>query len=514
MMGNLRTRQLVAFLAVFVAAVTASSAAVDTRAIKGVRLENTQSGPATVTIKSSDGRVLAQTSLPGRATRYVRLDGSPRNIRVQVTRGAGSDAAGQILAGVMLGGVGRREGSGTAHSHDGVACNDPNCGASGTSGSSGSSGGASSRPRIEDAVGILIESSSRGTSAGTTSAQVIDGVRVVLDEEVPSSTIEIADPPEPAHHCQGGRLLVIVGDFANPTIQASLRWAETLQARDHHLHLLAYPTGGSNKDASWSVPHVPPPAGHVPRTAADIWPRYRTGDRNRNLADLVATWRDCCYFEEVMFMFHGGQSGAFRGLIANLPEMLEGRPVRKFVLWSCESTDAFYPGRGGAGGERNYRNIAHLVRPRACPCACRAGVCTARGPRGERTTCPTAEQSTTILASALVDGKAAKLGLSPGNARPLTTPTGELRRITITPEGEVHAEIVPEGVEVFAGIRSRADRELAAGSDTRVDVDRILRAVTTQAPRGENPARNPNPYSGPRACATGEGCFPNETEAR
>ncbi len=511
MLRDLQSRRIVVLFLAFLVLATSSTAAVDHKTIKGVRLENTRTAPATVTIRSSDGRVLAQTTLAGRASRYLTLEGNPRDIRVQVTRDGGSDAAGRLLADIMIAGAGRRESSGATHSHDGVTCNDPNCGSSGSSASPGSS---SRTPRIEDAVGVLIAASSGGTTT-TASGQVIDGVRITIDEELPSTVIDIADPPaEPAHHCQGGRLLVIVGDFANPTIQASLRWAETLQARDHHLHLLAYPTGGSNKDASWSIPHVPPPAGFVPTRASDIWPRYRSGDRNGNLPDLVATWRDCCYFEEVMFMFHGGQSGAFRGLIENLPKMLEGRPVRKFVLWSCESTDAFYPGRGGAGGERNYRNIAHLVRPRACPCACRAGVCSARGPRGERTTCPTADQPSVILASALVDGKAAKLGLAPGNAQPLTTPTGELRRITVAPTGEVTAEIMPEGTPVFAGLRSRADRELAAGSNTRVDVDRILQPVTAQAPRGTNPARDPNPYSGPRCCANGEGCIPNEAEAR
>lgn len=501
------TRTILVLFMTLMTVASASVAAVDHRTIKGIHLENTRTGSATVTIHSADGRVLAQTTLSGRATRYLPLEGAPRDIRVQVKRDAVSDAAGRFLAGVMIAGVSRRENSGTTHSHDGVACTDPNCGASGAGGSS------TRTSRVEDVVGVLIEASSNGSTAA--SGQVVDGVKIVIDEEIPSTVIDIADSPaEPAHHCQGGRLLVIVGDFANPMIQISLRWAETLQAQDHHLHLLAYPTGGSNKDAAWSIPHVPPPAGYVPRRASDIWPRYRTGDRDRNLSDLVASWRDCCYFEEVMFMFHGGQSGAFRGLIENLPKMLEGRPVRKFVLWSCESTDDFYPGRGGAGGERNYRNIAHLVRPRACPCACRDGVCTARGPRGERATCPTAQEPSTILASALVNGKAAKLGLSPHDTQPLTTPTGELRRITVTPDGEVRAEIAPAGTPVFDGLGSGVNRDLAAGSNTRVDADRLLQPVTTQPPRGENPNRNPHPFSGPRCCSNGEGCIPNELEAR
>lgn len=45
--------------------VATASAAVDDKTIKGVRLENTQNGPAAVTIRSSDGRVLAQTTLAG-----------------------------------------------------------------------------------------------------------------------------------------------------------------------------------------------------------------------------------------------------------------------------------------------------------------------------------------------------------------------------------------------------------------------------------------------------------------
>lgn len=501
--------------------------------VRSVRLENTKVGLAVVTIRSADGRVLKEVGVPGRTTRSVTLDGVAGGVRIDVARGGASGGAAAVLAGAVAAGAARGRGSeagersGAVHYHGDRECHDPSCPEAG-----GTTDGGGDDAALGDVVGGVLrgtrtrdddEDEGGGTffpppAAGTTASGLLDGVKIVLTGsgvfQAPAggpSTINIQNVDEPAHHCQGARLLMIVGDFADPTIQASLRWAETLQGPGHRLHMIGYPTGGGDREPTWSVPHVPPPAGHRPSGVSDIWPRYQEGGRNKNLNDLTGTWRDACFFEEVMVMFHGGQVGSFRGLVAQLPAMLNHRPVKKLVIWSCRSTNGFYPGEGGAGGERNYRRIAHIVRPQACPCACRPGVCVARGPRGERTRCPTAEDDVTILASALVEGRAAKLGLDPGDARaPLSTPTGELRRITVTPEGAVRAEFIPAGIEVFDGKRSKADPELARGSSARVNPERVLQEARTQDP--ENYPAAANPYTGPRCCGNGEGCRPNDDE--
>ncbi len=470
--------------------------------IRGVQLENTQPGRATVTIRSAEGRVLSRVAVPGRSTRYVALNGARPGLQFAVERVGTADAAS-----ILFGGAARESSgaSGSSHSHNGEACNDPNCSRGGGSGSARRGSGEDMGALVSE----VIAAAGRTRRSEGGGGQTIDGVKIVIDEELPSTVIEIDDGErEPAHHCQGGRLVIIVGNFADPAIQASLRWAEGRQAEGHHLHMIGYPTGGSDHSPSWTVPHVPPPPGHRPTSASEIWPRYRTNNRNRSLSDLVATWNDCCHFDEVLVVFHGSQTGSFRGLVENLPKMLNHRPVRKFVIWSCESTDAFYPGTGGAGGERNYRRLAFVVRPKDCPCGCRAGVCTARGPRGERSRCPRVADPVTILASPVVEGRAAKLGLDPGDARaPFTTPNGQLRRITVTEDGAVRAEFIPTGADVFDGCRSKAEPGLIRESSTRVNPDRILEESRIQDPGNYDPARNP--YAGPRACPNGEGCFPN-----
>ncbi len=342
-----------------------------------------------------------------------------------------------------------------------------------------------------------------------------------VTEEGPGGGGENVDNPEKeAHHCQGGRLVLIIGDFKNTTIAAALEWAKGLEAG--HVHRLAYDTHGAGNDPTMAAPYVPGSGG---------WSRFeKAPGKPGDLKDLLATWHDCCYFDEVLVMFHGHQVGGWNSLIRYLPLILDNRPVRKLVLWSCESTDKFAPGIGGDQAAKNYRQICGLVRPKDCPCDCKAGVCRARNADGGTRSsagpleCPTAQESVTVLASGSVErgGKrfSAKLGLDTANAaNPFTSPDGSLRRITIAPDGAITSDIAatPQAVgSVFAGKGIHADSNLT-GSST-VPVDRVTDSsgkIKVQNPTvfppegyGPRPAKDFRPKSDP----SGEGCFPGAAD--
>lgn len=330
----------------------------------------------------------------------------------------------------------------------------------------------------------------------------------------------VDNPEKEAHHCQGGRLILIIGDFKNTTIAAALKWAQGLEAG--HVHRVAYDTHGAGNDPTMAAPFVPGAAG---------WSRFeKAPGKQGDLRDLLATWHDCCYFDEVLVMFHGHQVGGWNSLIKYMPLILDNRPVRKLVLWSCESTDKFAPGLGGDQAAKNYRQICGLVRPKDCPCDCKAGACKARNADGGTRAasgpieCPTAQDSVTVLASGFVTrgGKrySAKLGLDPDSkTAPFLSPDGSLRKITIAPGGAITSDIAanPDAVgPVFDGKGLRSDDTLT-GSST-VPVERVTDAsgkVKVQDPAvfppegyGPRPAKDFRPKSDP----SGEGCFPGAAD--
>lgn len=361
----------------------------------------------------------------------------------------------------------------------------------------------------------------------------INGYLPWREEDVQCPTdegiIPVDEPKKEAHHCQGGRLVMIIGDFKNKTIAASLRWAQGLKG--DNLYRMAYDTGSSGKEPEMRYPHVPPgttrgDGSEVPAGAG--WPRFETkAGENGDLKGLLATWKKACYFDEVLIMFHGHQTGGWHSLVGYLPPILDNRPVRKLVLWSCESTNQFLPGSGGDTAAENYRQICGIVRPKSCPCDCKPGICQARNADGVAKNgrspleCPTASDSVTILTSGSLtrDKKrySAKLGLHPKSVKtPFVSPDGSLRRITVAPDGTITAEIADssEVGSVFDGKgigKQDPDDDLAEKSTVPVgsltDSSGKIKAEDPISflPAGER-ARPAKDFQ-PKADPTGKGCF-------
>jgi hypothetical protein len=332
-------------------------------------------------------------------------------------------------------------------------------------------------------------------------------------EDQPPPSVPVS---QPVHHCQGGRLILIIGDFENPTIKAALDWSRTLPA--DHLHRLAYNVGAS------SSPTMEAPSVRV----GDTWRRWEKDGKPGQLHDLVSEWTDCCFFQEVIVFFHGHQVGGWDGLIRYLPFILGGKPVKKLVLWSCESTDHFLPGLGGSRPERVYRLITWIARPRACPCECDPSHCRpgklAPLCSGETATCPRATDRTVVIASGSVRDKGAKLGIDPADAStPFASPDGRLRVIEVSPEtpGTGHAQVKTAArmqggaICIFAGKGLKVDPGLVSGSDVKVTEKSITRTVNVPDAfatiyrtiwEPSNSQYKTGRYGGPKCKPPGDGC--------
>ena len=166
-----------------------------------------------------------------------------------------------------------------------------------------------------------------------------------------------------------------------------------------------------------------------------------------------------------MIVFHGHQAGAYRFIETSLQKVLAGRPVEKLVLWTCTSSDRFSP----ALNNKAYARIAWLVRPKECGCGCLVDSCHAFDPDCQPRHCPDGKTPTTILTSGETNGKAERLGLDPNKPKPLSSPDGRLRQITVLPDGttaagaQIVAQMGQAGAEFFDALTCGIDPTLLPG---------------------------------------------------
>lgn len=331
--------------------------------------------------------------------------------------------------------------------------------------------------------------------------------------EAENPPIEVAEP-SPCH-CQGGRLLIIVGAFdgkdpensdpkkgskSDPTIAASLKWARELAAREgRHIHAVGYRAESENDSPLMGSPYL---------LQTGEWKRFTKGRKTmggKGLSrGLAKEWGDCCYFDEVMIMLHGGQN-AWPQLITHLPLLLDQKPVKKLVIWTCRSSRKFFPTDGGE--QKFYQRVLGIVAPKSCPCQCDGARCVARdADGGGRLQCPSARDKVTVFASYMVEEKSVKLGLDPRDTerRTLTSPDGRLREITVHPDGKITARAVDaaaQRIELFAGERVKPDANLLTGKSDRLDGTKLLGDSKTVPP-----SKTKEAYSGPKCCSEKEGC--------
>lgn len=340
------------------------------------------------------------------------------------------------------------------------------------------------------------------------------------------------------HHCQGGRLMIVAGRFdaaapenpakGNPDICGTLAWVHQRQRNNdfHHVHFVAYRVGNSGEAIEMKEPFLLD-AGGWKKTGFNP----RGGDQTRGrLAseELSKAWADCCYYDEVIIIMHGSEN-AYAELRQFLPYVLARKPVRKFVLWSCQSSNKFKPSSSGADRE-NYEALCQMVRPHDCPCECDHDKCNGFDADGKRRKCPTGDDKTTIYASFAVGDVPATLGIIPkdpneGHAKggerkpydpskPFTSPDGHLRKITVDKDGNVEAgdvNVAKDGDVLFDGLKGQADPGLIKPKTERtetVDPREMLKKIKLGAPKAPSKALPPSPYFGPKACPEKEGCLP------
>lgn len=357
----------------------------------------------------------------------------------------------------------------------------------------------------------------------------------------------ISDPPPHSCHCQGGRLLIVIGDRDDRTIRAAQNWAMYHFRRDltlvppasrgaaptislhPHLHILRYGTNDRGpimtrpRVGEARVARVTDRYGETRAQLAAEWSEERELSREDQRRLLPA---DCCHLDEVMIMFHGHQDGVYEGLIEYLPYVLNGRPARRAVIWSCQSGERFFPKQADADPPGVYERLLGILRPRNCPCGCDPAHCRAIDADGRPSTCPSERESVTVLTAGFYvhpnDRDRARVPVNLEinleeyeNGEPrtldgvLSSPDGSLRQITVHPDGGVAATTTSVradglGVQVFGPIRAGANGHLPPRPrGARPSAPDLLR--TSQVDVAPDPSRN----DGLRVCPVGDGCIPD-----
>jgi hypothetical protein len=136
----------------------------------------------------------------------------------------------------------------------------------------------------------------------------------------------------PTCHCQGGRLAIVIGENDDTAVRGALHWVATTSLEHLHRVYFAAPL----KDTfTLFQPQILVKNGDGRKT----WKKFPGKDP---IMDLVKSYRDCCYYEEVVIFAHGGQRGLYRGLADLLPRFLD-RPVKKLVFWVCGGNRESFP---------------------------------------------------------------------------------------------------------------------------------------------------------------------------
>jgi hypothetical protein len=355
---------------------------------------------------------------------------------------------------------------------------------------------------------------------------------------------------EPACHCQGSRLLVLLGPLKkstesdhlikdpatgayavdDATMYLAQHWALDFYAAQRtkraHIHMLGYdaPSGDPNNVHRPMVPkHAAGPAesvmlhGKATPLGATEW-SWDVVDEDYLDTTIPSC---CCFFAEVMVIFHGHQAGAYNFIENSLSQVLAGRPIERLVLWTCSSSERFSPAQSNGA----YQHIAWLVRPKECGCSCLVDRCHAFDPDCGARHCPDGKTPTTIFTSGEVNGETVKLGLDPAKPNPLSSPDGHLREITVQPDGttaagqQVTAKMGPAGTTFFDGLTCGADPTLlGAGGPGQPDAKAVQKyADKNLKPSGVKPSSGKEQgYVGPDTegtrcdpalgCMTGADC--------
>ncbi|MDH3442500.1 MAG: hypothetical protein OEN50_01125 [Deltaproteobacteria bacterium] len=232
----------------------------------------------------------------------------------------------------------------------------------------------------------------------------------------------------PTCHCQGGRLAIVIGDSDDGAIRGALNWVATTSLA--HLHKV-YFAARLNDTFSLFQPRI-----FREDAGRRTWKKFLGRDP---IVELVKTYQDCCYYEEVVIFAHGSQRGLYRGLAELMPRFLD-RPVKKLVFWVCGSDRESFPFTDD-NKRADFESICYLVRPPpSCPCGCDHKKCTAQTANGARTRCPDRTTRTEVLSAGYYRSEGqnwpSALGLDPAHHQPFNAPDARMIRTTVTALGE------------------------------------------------------------------------------
>jgi hypothetical protein len=321
-------------------------------------------------------------------------------------------------------------------------------------------------------------------------------------------------PVAPDHcHCNGHRLIVIIGSRDDKSIGAAMRRALQQTSVEHRIFYSAasrfndphylHPEAPNADSSDW-IPYVPPPGS--PQRAADH--PLAAGP----LCSL------CCFYEEATIVSHGSQQGLWSKLLGTKNEegclgfVFSGKPVKRLVLWICESAADVYPHKSGS--YPYFEWLAYFIAPPAsCPCGCDPALCQL---------CPHSPGCVTLLSAAWYawggQDFSAKLGIDPNDAAaPFESPDGRLleTQVCVTPQGRTTTESTltqrpgpgDPGITVFNGLKVKANAGLKSGG-------RVITPENHIGNKGKSGAIEPTkfrkaPYLGPHACPGRDGCLHN-----
>jgi hypothetical protein len=338
-----------------------------------------------------------------------------------------------------------------------------------------------------------------------------------------SDSSEDESSSEDACHCQGHRLLVIIGDSGDPSINAARQWALKQKNVEHRIH---YPAAPGNN------PRMRAPS--VPNANNNDWTPYRPAPMPPGKVRAIASpCMACCYYEEVIVIAHGSQQGLWHALVECLPDIFQGKKLKRFVLWVCDSAAEIYPHKSDTANNHYFEWLAFLVGPPvSCPCGCDPALCTAWNARQSEKNlkCPYAGECVTMLSAAWYDSPgpkhvAAKLGLDLNDARsPFTSPDGSVLQTDICaiwlpgvipfPVLVTESRITKrpaaggQGITIFNGGKAKANPNLKnpKGPVVSPDLHTGHKGRTLGLPP---PKFRHVRYVGPNACATLDGCIPD-----
>jgi len=344
------------------------------------------------------------------------------------------------------------------------------------------------------------------------------------------------DPPRPSCHCQEHRLAIVIGSEKNGTIQLARDWVFDSKLFQHKV---AFGAETTDYAPDMDAPLVPGAHGWSRITGVqrnpDGTPKLTKGKKDTTehttpikkgtLDDLLDTFNECCHWSEVMVLGHGHQAKIWPSLIGTLPKILNQRPLRKLILWICDSPLEFRPD----AHRKTFDEVVRIAKPRDCPCGCNMALCVLQNADqlvNRQVHCPTHDDCVTILSAGwhdhtFTDGVDAgntrqypsRLSMSddPKAAQPFSSPDGRLRVMKVCPGGTpANPQLaVTTSMEARATIVGKLTVQSTDESPvSKQSVDEHAQTQPTNVDPGTDPASR---YTGPHACADREGCILDPT---